>query len=343
MKNKKNNPTQQDFVGIAREARERAHKKELEIREDKIKQLQSALDESTATLATLLDIENAPHNDVTIPVLSPGLDNEATVFAVASDWHVEEVVLPGKVNGLNEHNLTIADEKIKKFFQAIVKLTDINRHGVKIKHLVLGLLGDFISGYIHDELVESNEVSPITAIVWCLDRITAGLKFLEKEGKFETISIVCCDGNHGRTTKKTRSSTRTDNSYEHLMYMILARSFPQFKWDIAQGYSVYQEVYGRVIHWHHGDNIQYQGGIGGITISVNKAIAGWDKGRTAYLDIFGHHHTYQQNPKWVCNGSLIGYSPYSITCKAAYEPPIQTFFLMDAKRGRTGTWPIFVR
>jgi hypothetical protein len=60
----------------------------------------------------------------------------------------------------------------------------------------------------------------------------------------------------------------------------------------------------------------------------------------ADLDVFGHHHTQVQGQRWVSNGSLIGYGPYSIKIKAPFEPPRQTYFLLDEERGRTGTWPI---
>jgi hypothetical protein len=75
---------------------------------------------------------------------------------------------------------------------------------------------------------------------------------------------------------------------------------------------------------------------------VEKAIAAWNKGIRADLDVFGHWHQSQQNPKWICNGSLIGYNAYSVAIKAPYEPPSQTFFLMDKERGRTITAPIFL-
>jgi hypothetical protein len=62
----------------------------------------------------------------------------------------------------------------------------------------------------------------------------------------------------------------------------------------------------------------------------------------ADLDVFGHWHQSQQNPKWVSNASLIGHNAYAIAIKAGFEPPSQTFFLMDAKRGRTVTAPIYL-
>jgi len=74
-----------------------------------------------------------------------------------------------------------------------------------------------------------------------------------------------------------------------------------------------------------------------------KAIASWNKSPLkADLDIFGHWHTQMQNPKWVANGSLIGYNAYALSIKASFEPPQQTYFLFDRNRGRTITAPIML-
>jgi hypothetical protein len=111
---------------------------------------------------------------------------------------------------------------------------------------------------------------------------------------------------------------------------------------VSDGYHLLLDLYGKTLRIHHGDGLQYQGGIGGLTIPVEKAIASWNKGVPADLDIFGHWHQSQQNPKWICNGSLIGYNAYSVVIKAPYEPPSQTGFIFDKRYGRTITFPIFV-
>ena len=44
---------------------------------------------------------------------------EATAVALASDWHVEEMVKPGDTPNDNAYNLAIADLRIKRFFAAM--------------------------------------------------------------------------------------------------------------------------------------------------------------------------------------------------------------------------------
>ena len=265
---------------------------------------------------------------------------EAVAFAVASDWHVEETVDAATVNNLNSFGIPVADERVKRFFQSTIRLTEIQRHGAKVDTLVLALLGDMMTGYIHEELRETNGLSPTETVLWLVEKIGAGIKTLEPH--FGRIIIPCSWGNHGRNTIKPRHATGAKNSYEWMMYHILKKQFPQHEWHIADGYHNYLEVDGRVIRFHHGDGLKYQGGIGGLTIPVEKAIAAWNKAVPAYLDVFGHWHQSQQNPKWISNASLIGHNAYAIAIKAGFEPPSQTYFLLDKRRGRTVTSPIFL-
>jgi hypothetical protein len=334
--------TKTDWSKLQRTAVDAAHRDEIAAMEKRVEDHEAAIKSLSEQLDAALAIDRSKPRSIR-PIVTSNAKGEAAAVAVASDWHVEEVVKSESVNGLNEFNLQIAEKRIAKFFDGILKLTAIERAGIDIKTLVLVLGGDLMTGYIHEELQESNELSPVQTVIWLRDRILAGLQRLEAEGAFERIVIPCCYGNHGRTTRKPRHATGAANSFEWLLYQILAKHAPQFEWHVAESYHTYLEVYGKVLRIHHGDGLQYQGGIGGLTIPVEKAIANWNKGIVAHVDLFGHWHTQQQNPKWCSNGSLIGYNAFSVAIKAPFEPPQQTYFLLDSKRGRTGTWPIFVQ
>lgn len=332
-----------DWQAVQRESADRKHTEELQYRDRLVKQQAEKITALEKERDVALALKKAKVAPVKIAALTVE-ESEATAFAIASDWHVEETVDGKTVNGVNEFNLDIADKRITKFFQSILRLVEIERAGTKIDNLVLAMLGDFMTGYIHEELQESNGLSPTQTVLWLRKRIVAGLRLVLSQGKFKRVIVPCCYGNHGRTTKKTRHATGAANSYEWMMYHVLKDDVPEVEWHIADGYHVYIEVYGRLIRFHHGDNVMYSGGIGGLTIPMEKAIAGWNRGRevTPYLDVFGHHHTAMQNPRFISNGPLIGYGAFSLAMKAGFELPSQTFFLLDSKRGRTGTWPIFL-
>jgi hypothetical protein len=318
----------------------RKHQRTVSEHNEERKRLLAIIEEQSLQVEAALAITGS---QPTVTKIKPdkSMDGEATAFAIASDWHVEETVEGKTVNGLNEFNLDIAERRIERFFKNVVRMTDIQRAGAKIDRLVLFLGGDLMTGYIHEELVESNGLSPTETVLWLQDRVASGVDFLGKH--FSEIVIPCTYGNHGRTTLKSRVSTGAKNSYEWMLYHVLKKQLGhKADWHVADGYHLYLDCYGRSVRFHHGDGLKYQGGIGGLTIPVEKAIASWNKGVTADLDVFGHWHQSQQNPKWISNGCLIGYGPYALSIKAPFEKPSQTYFLMDKKHGRTVTAPIFL-
>lgn len=342
---KPSTPAKSDWASVALDQRDRAMAAASAAQKKRDAQYADIISGLEKQLDVALALGGSPATKGVLAIeADPGV-GEATAVAVASDWHVEETVTAKSVNNLNEFNLEIAQERITKFFHNVVKLTNIQRGGADIKNLVLVLGGDLMTGYIHEELVEENALSPTETIVWLQDRLLEGIRYLHRSGDFERIVIPTCYGNHGRTTKKPRISTGAKNSYEWLLYKVLAARLEDEgigEWQVGESYHNFLKVYGWTLRIHHGDGLKYQGGIGGLTIPVEKAIASWNKGVVADLDVFGHWHTAQQNPKWIANGSLIGYNAYALQIKAAYEPPQQTFFLMDSQHGRTITAPIFV-
>lgn len=270
---------------------------------------------------------------------------DAAAIIVATDWHAEQRVDAASVNGLNEFNLQVATRRIRRLWEKAVYLTESAKSISKIKTCVLAVLGDMITGDIHDELLETNFLSPTKAIAFVQEHLADGIRYLLKHGKFERIDVPCCVGNHGRTTRKPRVATRIDNNYEWLAYHNLASEFRKDKrvqFHIAEGYHQYLDVCGHACRFHHGDGMKYFGGVGGITIPVNKAIAQWSKSRHADYDFFGHWHQFLWHKSWVCCPSLIGYDPWSLWIKAEYEPPSQAFGVMDSKRGLCEMRPIYV-
>jgi hypothetical protein len=293
-------------------------------------------------LETMVAVKDAVQTYTINP--SKGTGGEAVAIVVASDWHVEENVKPETVNNTNDYTMAIAKRRSEKFFQHTLQLIEKEQHAVKIETLVLALIGDFFSGNIHDELMETCEVAPQDAMLFAQNLIASGIEFLLANSKLN-ILIPCCVGNHSRMTKKVHVSTEHGNSLEWAMYNFLAKYFSKEKrvtFVLSRSYHNYIDIFGYVIRFHHGHAIQSGGGVGGLTIPVLKAIAKWDNDTKAYLDVFGHFHQLMHNAKFVINGSLIGDSPYGKRLGFTGRPE-QAFFLIDKKRGKTVSCPILVQ
>lgn len=275
---------------------------------------------------------------------------EATAVALLSDCHVDEIVKIGDTPLRNEYNLTIAEASLGRFFSGVEWLIKFHRErdglGFKIRDLVLWFGGDLGSGHIHDELKETTVMAPIATMLWIFPRLVAGVDQLLALNGLERLLLVCSYGNHGRDTLKPRRATGAHHSYEWGMYQHLAQHYAGNKRvDVLADPSGHQyvQVYDYTLHFHHGDEVAYGGGVGGITIPLNKAVAQWDRVRKSDYHHFGHFHQYIDTGNVLVNGSLIGYNAYAMSIKASPEPPQQAFYLLDSTRGKTCKSPIWVR
>jgi len=269
--------------------------------------------------------------------------DKSTAIVCFSDWHIEERVDASTINGINEYNPTIAKQRAENVVANSLKLINKEREHSDVDTLVLWLGGDFITGYIHPELEESNYLSPIEAIMEVKKMLLSAIQFYLTEGNFKRIVVPCNVGNHGRTMQKPRVSTGNRNSYEYMMYHDLKNTFSgDTDFMIPDGMYTYVSIYDKLFRFAHGDHIKFGGGIGGLTVPLTKAIMRADTQTKAYYNIIGHYHQFwEATSNCLVNGSLIGYGAYAQRIGATPEPPQQALRIMDSKRGLTAKFPIF--
>lgn len=273
--------------------------------------------------------------------------SESVMFALLSDIHYEENIDPTIINGVNEYNIEIAKTRLKNYFSNLVYMAKYYRTRTKLDTLVLAFLGDFITGYIHEEFEESNNLSPLQAFLDLIPILTSGIDYVIDEGGFSQIVVPCAYGNHSRTTKDKRYSTGYKNSYEWALYNLVANNFQDediVEFNITKGIHTYFNAFDKYkVRFHHGDHVPYSNAIGGIATSVAKAVNRWEKKEPikVYLDAFGHHHTYQDGGFYLGNGSMCGFTAYG-DARAGYEEPKQMSFLIERDHGKTDVAPIFL-
>ncbi len=284
-----------------------------------------------------------------LPPIAPlskvgGHQRQGVPVMLCSDWHVEEPVDPKTVNGLNCYNLEIAERCIDSMADAYEWLLMDSRYDCRTGVIWLG--GDLISGFIHEELMEQNFLSPTQAVLWLQERIERMLRKIAANCQtLERIIVVCNDGNHGRLTHKTRVATRTANSIEWLMYHNIARRMaddPRFVFHVADGEYAYLDVYNQALCFFHGDSVRYMGGVGGLLIPMKRGINELRKYRKVDIVNFGHFHQRIDLPDMVGNGSMIGINAYAMRIKASPEPRQQSWYLVDSERGKCLSAPIWL-
>lgn len=309
----------------------------------KYKELLIQLWNKQEQLENVLNVKN--HKPKYKEIKSEHEDSEATAVWLASDWHTEEIVDPDTISQLNEYNPKIAEQRSINFFRNWLKLTNIFAQDINIDHIVMWILWDMISGYIHPELEESNAMSPTQALIKLKRILVQWINYLLENSNYK-LTFVCKFWNHGRTTDKKRVSTSYKNSYEWMIYHLIADDFignPRVNFIIENWYHTYFRIYDYTCRFHHWDAIWYGWGIWGITIPVNKKIWAWNKAKPDNrYDFFWHFHQRMSHKNFESNWSLIGYNAFANQIWADFEEPQQWFCLIDKKRGKTISAPIFV-
>lgn len=300
----------------------------------------------SAVLGTLDEFKAKPVSPIVALKKNKGLLPEATLVMMATDWHMGERVRPSQVRGKNEYNPEIAQERAENYFIRCLKLLKMARNGWNVNQIVLWLGGDLMTGYIHEEYLMENFLSPTEEMLLVYQTFMRGIKFILAEYDVERIIIPTSNGNHGRgQQKKITADFRT--SYEFLLYQLLAAAFvdePRVEFQIGQGYENFVTCYGKTIGMHHGDEVMYNSGVGGIYPAYYRRIHRTSAGADApVVWMIGHHHTLGFAPGAFSNGSLIGPTPFGVNKGYKPEPAQQGIFLMDEESDRPSFMnPVYV-
>jgi hypothetical protein len=277
---------------------------------------------------------------------NPKLKEESLAISTLSDVHVEEEVKKSIVNNINEYNLDIAKERVERYFKRLMYLIyQARKSGHIIDNLALGLLGDFITGYIHEELEETNLLTPAEATLYVQELLVRGIKSLSENGDFKKILIPCVPGNHGRTTTRKRYTSGYKNSYEWMMYhnmKTLLEPWANVEFIIPESEFIYLDLFGWINKFSHGDHFNYQGGIGGIEVPLNKWVYRENSIIKTDMAWIAHWHQYIVSNQVRVNSSVIGYNSFARSHGFRPEEPKMQFQLLDKRRGYTMNNPIYL-
>jgi len=271
----------------------------------------------------------------------------ATVVAMLSDTHFDEVVLPEEVDFLNCYNREIAVKRLEAWSRGLIKMSRHYLSGLKYDGCVLILGGDIFSGDIHEELAETNEDTMIGSLLFWSEQIAAAVDMLATEfGKVHVASVV---GNHGRTSRKPRMKLRAKTNFDWLLAKMIERHFAKDKrvtFVIPEGADAFFHVYqhGQLIT--HGDQASGGAGIGGIyppimRLRARKAQRYLATGQNFSTLWMGHWHQYLPSPSLIVNGSMKGLDEYAFISNFGHEQPQQAMAIITPEHGITIQAPIF--
>jgi len=265
----------------------------------------------------------------------------ATALIMLSDLHLDEIVKPSEVGGMNAFNREIALKRLQKTADGAVNMGKNLMGGFEYEGAIVILGGDMVAGSLHDDTIFNEESSMIPTVDFWVDHLAKFLEVIaDAYGPTHVVSVV---GNHGRLSHKPRMKGRTEDSWDHLLALMLQRHLKtdrRFSWNIPLCADAYVEIYGRRMLVTHGDQMKGGGGLAGL---VNPAAIFDARKRKRNASMgdehdhmwVGHFHSYTRTGKVTVNGSMKGLDEYAFLNNCAYEEPIQAFAVITREHGVT--------
>lgn len=271
---------------------------------------------------------------------TPKRQHHATIGAILSDCHFDEVVLPGEVGGINAYNRSIATIRLQAWADGVVTQSRDYLSGLSFDGALVPILGDVFSGNLHD-LAETNEDTLFGSLLYWSEQIAAALELIA--GHFGKVHVPVVVGNHGRLTRKPRTKLRARDNCDWLLGHMLAKHFagtPEITVQVDDDADAFCQVYDSTFLLTHGDQTGGGGGIGGIWPPIMRMLA---RKRTRYamrpfdVAMMGHWHQLIQAPSQglIVNGSIKGYDEFAALCNFAPERAQQALFVVTPERGIT--------
>lgn len=265
-----------------------------------------------------------------------------------SDWHWGEVVSGPEVNDVNRFDLGMAHQRARRLLSKTIQLLQEYEVRPEYPGIVVNLGGDMLSGDIHDELKETNEVPNMVALLDLFGVLKLMLAKLADQ--FGSVFVPCVTGNHGRNTKKPQAKRRNTTNFDWLLYQFLAKAFekdPRIEFYIPDGPDAWYRVYNHRYLLTHGD--QFRGGDGMIG-ALGPIERGHKKkqARNAAIDlgydtmVLGHWHQYIPMLDKIVNGSLKGYDEYALANNFGFQLPIQALWTTHHMIGINSMRPVYL-
>lgn len=121
--------------------------------------------------------------------------NDTDMFVSISDVHYGETTS----NYFGENSSSVVERRFKNYLNNIIKIQNVHCS----QNCYVGLMGDLISGNIHNTIRISNRENAIQQIIGCSELISEFIFELSKHFKYVKVNSV--SGNHTRLQKKDDS------------------------------------------------------------------------------------------------------------------------------------------
>lgn len=276
-----------------------------------------------------------------------GLRTPQELVLLFSDTHASEVVSLEETRGINEYNWPIMLDRMNLIRDGVLSHTE--HFGFQVSKLRVHMLGDMLSGDIHEELAITNDRPTVEAVVqFARDSVEWLLSLAEH---FPLIHVAGVPGNHPRPTKKP-AAKQAHNNADWLTYQLiqaLLENNPQFSFSFPRGSFNIEMICDRFrALLMHGDGIRStMPGVpwGGVSKRVTTLEQQFVAARTPidYVEL-GHFHSKNSldgiQTTLFMNGSVKGVDEYSLKQFGSGRNASQTLLSFHPARGYTGSYAL---
>ena len=137
-------------------------------------------------------------------------DHRGIANLLLSDLHLDEVISPAQMGGVNAFDRAIAERRLRSTVEHTAEIAKEYIQGIKYEGITCWLGGDIFSGNIHEELKITNEAPIMASVDFWVDPMVAALRLLADE--FGAVHVPGCVGNHGRNSPKPVMKNRVQDN-----------------------------------------------------------------------------------------------------------------------------------
>ena len=192
-----------------------------------------------------------------------------SMIAPLTDTHIGDNVELEEMMGLNEYNIDIFNKRLYGWANQVITLAELRRNSAEVGELIVPMLGDMISGDIHEELARTNNDHCMGQMIRGANLISQALMLIAPH--FDKVRVPCVVGNHGRMTRKPPMKNKYMD-WDYMLYQwisVFCQNQKNIEFHIPKTFMTTINVCNRNILLAHGDFING----GGSGTSINRGVS----------------------------------------------------------------------
>lgn len=286
-----------------------------------------------------------PIKNTHYPVFKPSTKKtKEEALLLFSDAHIGEEINLEETGGLNSYDFDIFVKRYQFYIDTVIDLVKDKLKGYDIKKLNIAMLGDNVSGIIHEELKETSRLDIVSQVFNGAYVVAQGIRDLAQN--FEEIDIFGVPGTHGRMTEKKRYKQRYV-SWDYVFYCILTlllKDIHNIKTYFPKCFFLQKVINNHNFLFLHGDDIQMWMNV--PWYGIDRMVARFNEVLEQRIEnvIMGHFHNSASLQKIsgekILNGSFSGANEFSLGKLFTGNKPVQKIMGVHKKYGISWSYSI---